>query len=113
MAKDSDDFIKAGSEPFRAFFDMQGEAMREMMGKFGMPGFGEVPALAADAGEYASVAREIQSMWFEFMAERSQSHDTGANPFDPARFEFDPTGDDDCFLLRKPRLPRPCCTRST
>ena len=34
MAKDESGFFTGGSEPFRAFFDMQGETMREMMGKF-------------------------------------------------------------------------------
>lgn len=77
-------------EPFRAFFDMQGEAMREMMGQF-LPGkilndLGQGGLAAGDTSEYAAVAREIQSMWFEFMAERSQDRNGGANPFDPAQW---------------------------
>ena len=86
MARDADDFLKLGGEPFRAFFDMQGEAMREMMGKFGLPGLEQAPSLTSDAGEFAAVAREIQSMWFEFMAERGQEIGKGSNPFDPAQW---------------------------
>ncbi|TNE52265.1 MAG: class I poly(R)-hydroxyalkanoic acid synthase [Sphingomonadales bacterium] len=77
-------------EPFRAFFDMQGEAMREMMGQFlpgkGLGDLGQSGFATGDASEYAAVAREIQSMWFEFMVERSQDQNGGANPFDPAQW---------------------------
>ena len=90
MASDGSDTRNSPDEPFRAFFDMQGEAMREMMGQFlagnaigdwsklGLPG--------PDAQEFADVAREIQAMWLEFMAERSQNAVAGANPFDPAQW---------------------------
>ena len=86
MANDPKDFLKGSGEPFRAFFDMQGEAMRAMMGKFGLPGMGQSNVLKDDAGEFAQVAREIQSMWFEFMADRTQGAGSGSNPFDPAQW---------------------------
>ena len=90
MAKDANDFMQGASEPFRAFFDMQGEAMREMMGQFTE---GKAPSVfpgaelgAADMAEFANVAREIQAMWFKFMAERTTGAQAGANPFDPAQW---------------------------
>lgn len=90
MAKDANDFFKGGSEPFRAFFDMQGEAMREMMGQLAPGKFGaRFPGAALDPGdmaEFANVAREIQAMWFKFMAERSQDNESNTNPFDPAQW---------------------------
>lgn len=86
MANDPKDFLKDSGEPFRAFFDMQGEAMSEMMGEFGMPGMENSAKLTGDAGEFAQVAREIQSMWFEFMADRTQGAGSGSNPFDPAQW---------------------------
>ena len=90
MAKDANDFFKGGSEPFRAFFDMQGEAMREMMGQLAPGKFGaRFPGAALDPGdmaEFANVAREIQAMWFKFMAERSQGNEANTNPFDPAQW---------------------------
>ena len=90
MAKDANDFFKGGSEPFRAFFDMQGEAMREMMGQLAPGKFGtKFPGAALDPGdmaEFANVAREIQAMWFKFMAERSQGNEANTNPFDPAQW---------------------------
>ncbi|TWJ09196.1 PHA/PHB synthase family protein [Altererythrobacter ishigakiensis] len=90
MAKDANDFFKGGSEPFRAFFDMQGEAMREMMGQLAPGKFGaRFPGAALDPGdmaEFANVAREIQAMWFKFMTERSQDNESNTNPFDPAQW---------------------------
>ncbi|MDX1703569.1 MAG: class I poly(R)-hydroxyalkanoic acid synthase [Altererythrobacter ishigakiensis] len=90
MAKDANDFFKGGSEPFRAFFDMQGEAMREMMGQLAPGKFGtKFPGATLDPGdmaEFANVAREIQAMWFKFMAERSQGNEANTNPFDPAQW---------------------------
>ncbi|MFZ9396081.1 MAG: PHA/PHB synthase family protein [Erythrobacter sp.] len=90
MASSGDNPTGQQDEPFRAFFDMQGEAMREMLGQFvpnsavgdwsklGLPG--------PDVQAFADVAREIQAMWFEFMAERTSSGAEGANPFDPAQW---------------------------
>ncbi|KUO51486.1 MAG: poly(R)-hydroxyalkanoic acid synthase [Sphingomonadales bacterium BRH_c3] len=93
MGDDANDKGGSQGEPFRAFFDMQGEAMRELMGNFmpagrdmALPGLGDDAALAADAREFAQAAREIQSMWFEFMAERTQGQPEGANPFDPTQW---------------------------
>ncbi|MBO6945166.1 class I poly(R)-hydroxyalkanoic acid synthase [Altererythrobacter sp.] len=90
MAKDANDFFKGGSEPFRAFFDMQGEAMREMMGQLAPGKFGtKFPGATLDPGdmaEFANVAREIQAMWFKFMTERSQGNEANTNPFDPAQW---------------------------
>ena len=90
MANDGSDQWGGTDEPFRAFFDMQGEAMREMMGQF-LPanapaGWPKSGLSASDMQEFAKVAREIQSMWFEFMAERGQGEGTAANPFDPAQW---------------------------
>ncbi|HSM52814.1 MAG TPA: class I poly(R)-hydroxyalkanoic acid synthase, partial [Erythrobacter sp.] len=90
MASDGSDQWGGSDEPFRAFFDMQGEAMREMMGQFipanTLADWSKAGIGTADAQEFAKVAREIQSMWFEFMAERTQDKGEGANPFDPAQW---------------------------
>ncbi len=90
MASDSSDQWGGLDEGFRAFFDMQGEAMREMMGQFlpatALADWSKAGIAASDAQEFAKVAREIQSMWFEFMTERTQSQCEGASLFDPAQW---------------------------
>lgn len=70
-------------DPFGAFFDMQGEAMREMFGQFAP----QAPAKAGqgDVGGWAKAAEQMQRMWDEFMAEKLGG-ETAANPLDPAQW---------------------------
>ena len=92
MADDINDLWSKQAEPFRAFFDMQGEAMREMFGQAGsaLPGLG-MPGAAGSMGtgdmaEWAKVAGELQSMWLEFVAERTQQSSGTGSPIDPAQW---------------------------
>ncbi len=95
MANDPNDFFGKQAEPFRAFFDMQGEAMREMFGQMvpnGMPGAvagGTLPGVAmspGDMADWAKVAGELQNMWLQFVQERAKEDAGGANPLDPAQW---------------------------
>lgn len=104
MADDPKDIWSEHTESFRAFFDMQGEAIHEMFGQ-GMPGasgFEEAisgmtkafspdamtPAMEGVSGmeEWANAAKEMQGMWLQFAS--SQAKDTAANadPLDPAQW---------------------------
>ncbi len=88
----------------RAFFDMQGEAMREMFGKAAQ---GSAPLMGANGGdavgnmlpgaispgdmaEWAKSSGELQKMWFEFVAGQTQKAakkaTDGANMLDPAQW---------------------------
>src|SRR3546814_6049614 len=68
----------AGQEPFQAFFDMQGEAMREMLGAW-LPGAKETPTAGesvsapAEMAEWARSASEIQSLWLDFLGEQARN----------------------------------------
>ncbi|MFN3509807.1 MAG: PHA/PHB synthase family protein [Tsuneonella troitsensis] len=74
------------TDPFAAFFDMQGEAMREMWGQ-SAPGLATTtPPVMKDWSEvsqWAETAGKLQSMWIEFMGEKAAS---GGTSFDPAQF---------------------------
>ncbi|WFL76123.1 class I poly(R)-hydroxyalkanoic acid synthase [Altererythrobacter arenosus] len=90
MANDTNEFWGKQAEPFRAFFDMQGEAMREMFGQMTPQGLsGAIPSATmapGDMAEWAKVAGELQRMWLEFVQERAQKDMAGANPMDPAQW---------------------------
>ena len=94
----------ATPEPLRAFFDMQGEAMRELFGQ-AMKGTGEaggegigagLKALlpeglgAGGLGEWAKASTELQQMWLEFMAHQAKKvakqSTAGKNLLDPAQW---------------------------
>jgi len=108
MADDKDFMAGAGAaaESLRGFFDMQGEAMRELFaGAFGGAGVGQAEgALSPDKlqalmpqgldmgelGEWASAATQLQQLWLDFAAyQASQAAEKaakGANPLDPAQW---------------------------
>ncbi len=99
MAKSDSSNFFAGNEPLQAFFDMQGEAMREMFAATrsdadplggdpadllaGIPNVGEM-------ADWAKAGAELQKMWLEFVAdqagETARSVSEGANPLDPAQW---------------------------
>ncbi len=79
------------AEPFRAFFDMQGEAMREMMRMVTPEGLASLPQGMAggqqfnpgDLGEWASAANQLQAMWLHFVKEKAQDAAGKSSAFDP------------------------------
>lgn len=104
MADDKDFMAGAGAaaESLRGFFDMQGEAMRELFaGALGGQGDGplspeKLQALmpqgldVGELGEWANAATQLQQLWLDFAAyQASQAAEKvakGANPMDPAQW---------------------------
>ena len=97
MANDPGDIWTKQAEPFRAFFDMQGEAMREMF-RQGSPE-GTIPSMPdmtkflgggamsqTDLTEWAKTASELQGLWLEFVQDRARKQAEGTNPLDPAQW---------------------------
>lgn len=100
MADDKDMMagMGAAAESLRGFFDMQGNAMRELFS--GALGGSATPeALAAlmpqgmdvgELGEWANASAQLQQLWLDFAAHQaSQAAEKaaqGANPIDPAQW---------------------------
>ncbi|MFN2101068.1 PHA/PHB synthase family protein [Altererythrobacter sp. MF3-039] len=78
MAAGSDD-TDIKDAPFAAFFDMQGEAMREMFGN-------AVPQDGLAGTDWGGVANKLQTMWFDFMRDQALTTPANTNPFDPAQW---------------------------
>ncbi len=82
------------AEPFRAFFDMQGEAMREMVRMVTPGGMADVTKSLSDADqfsggelkEWAQAANQLQNMWLEFVQEKARDTSGNSSPFDPAQW---------------------------
>ncbi|KWV91874.1 alpha/beta hydrolase [Erythrobacter sp. YT30] len=91
------------SEPFKAFFDMQGGAMREMLASAMSPSLGAGDSSAinlphalpeglslGDLGEWAKASAQLQKMWLEFVSHQaSQSASKAPNSsglLDPAQW---------------------------
>ena len=70
-------------DPFGAFFDMQGEAMREIFAKF-TPGF-DAEEGRPETSQWAETAALMQKMWADFMVEKTGG-DQATNPLDPAQW---------------------------
>lgn len=96
MAKNPGEEQSLAAEPFGAFFDMQGEAMREMFGQW-LPGDGEktgedmaaafsMGQTEADLAEWARTSQQLQQMWLDFVAEQAQAKMLATNPFDPSQW---------------------------
>ncbi|WP_120716336.1 PHA/PHB synthase family protein [Tsuneonella amylolytica] len=73
--------------PFAAFFDMQGEAVREMWGQVA-PSGATPPMITdwAEAGAWGETAQKLQAMWLEFIGEKAREGAGGLNALDPAQF---------------------------
>ncbi|WP_394729737.1 PHA/PHB synthase family protein [Altererythrobacter sp. GH1-8] len=91
MSKDPKDIWTEATGPMRAFFDMQGEALREIAG--GMAAstplaefFSGQSLSTQDAASWAATAQELKVIWLDFVREQSQKEAEGANPFDPMRW---------------------------
>ena len=97
MAQDTDLMATAG-EGLRGFFDMQGDAMREMLGAKGFDsllGAGMKGGMdPAELAEWASTATQLQQLWFDFAAHQTQAAAEkavkgsmgGSNMLDPAQW---------------------------
>ena len=93
MADDTNPMAAAGDN-LAAFFTMQGDAMRDLMGGKGieslMPqGLGT----GLDAGElteWAATSAELQKLWLDFASQQAQAAAAkamqGSNPLDPAQW---------------------------
>ncbi|PKP90008.1 MAG: class I poly(R)-hydroxyalkanoic acid synthase [Alphaproteobacteria bacterium HGW-Alphaproteobacteria-14] len=89
MADDKNPMGAAG-ENLKGFFDMQGNAMREMMSGTGIEALLPQGMNADDLGEWASASAQLQQLWLDFAAHQAQAAATkaaeGANPLDPAQW---------------------------
>ena len=72
-------------DPFAGFFDMQGEAMQEMLSQFAPLGSPVVKDLADLAG-WADTAQKLQAMWLEFVGEPAGEAETAGLALDPTQF---------------------------
>ena len=89
MAQDTD-LMAAAGEGLKSFFDMQGNAMREMMSGTGLD---SLPMKGMDAGElteWAATAAQLQQLWMDFATYQAQSAadkaTKGTNMLDPAQW---------------------------
>ncbi len=89
MAQDTD-LMAAAGEGLKSFFDMQGNAMREMMSGTGLD---SLPMKGMDAGElteWAATAAQLQQLWMDFATYQAQSAADkaakGTNMLDPAQW---------------------------
>ena len=81
----SDD-TSASSNPFAAFLDTQGEAMREMWSQF-VPAASPAPLKDwSEIGAWADTASKLQAMWVEFLAAKAGKEGDAAHALDPAQF---------------------------
>lgn len=92
MAQDND-LMAAAGESLKGFFDMQGEALRELLGGKGA----ESPAMPgldpSEMTEWAATAAQLQRLWLDFATHQSQAAaekaakgGAGANMLDPAQW---------------------------
>lgn len=75
------------ADPFAAFFDMQGEAMREMWGQI-VPNGAQAPVMQdwADVSGWGETAQKLQAMWLEFMGSKAMASPNAMPMLDPAQF---------------------------
>lgn len=89
MADDNNPMAGAG-ESLKGFFDMQGNAMREMMSGKGIESLLPQGIDAGELGEWASASAQLQQLWLDFATHQAQAAATkaakGANTLDPAQW---------------------------
>ncbi len=71
-------------DAFGTLFDMQGEAMREMFGAFGLPGM--AARSDAEGSPWTAVAAQLQKMWMEFLGEQFGADRAQTAMLDPAQW---------------------------
>jgi polyhydroxyalkanoate synthase len=102
MADNEPDNLIDATEPFRAFFDVQGKAMRDMFAQLAEQGGSPTAAAeqlqallpagigAGDLAEWGKASAQMQQMWLEFAAYQAQNTaakaTTGKNLLDPAQW---------------------------
>ncbi len=91
MSKDKSAMRGEHNDPFGAFFDMQGEAMRGLASQFGFPGTGESEQAAAkltpqELAEWTKSATQLQGMWLAFVQQKTSEAASKSNPLDPAQW---------------------------
>ncbi|MFY8047415.1 MAG: PHA/PHB synthase family protein [Erythrobacter sp.] len=98
MADENETGFGAGAEGLKGFFDMQGEAMRELFA--GALGGNLAPEQlktmmpqgvnVGELGEWASAATQLQQLWLDFAAyqasQAAEKATKGTNPLDPAQW---------------------------
>ncbi len=88
MADDNNPMAGAG-ESLKGFFNMQGNAMREMMSGKGIESLLPQGIDAGELGEWASASAQLQQLWLDFATHQAQAAATkaakGANTLDPAQ----------------------------
>ncbi len=89
MADDNNPMAAAG-ESLKGFFDMQGNAMRDMMSGAGIESLLPQGSDAGELGEWASASAQLQQMWVEFAAHQAaataEKAAKGGNMLDPAQW---------------------------
>ncbi|MET4132981.1 polyhydroxyalkanoate synthase [Porphyrobacter sp. MBR-155] len=89
MADDNNPMAGAG-ESLKGFFDMQGNAMREMMSGKGIESLLPQGIDAGELGEWASASAQLQQLWLDFATHQAQAAATkaakGTNALDPAQW---------------------------
>ncbi len=79
----ADDF--SSSNPLAGFFDMQGEAMRELWGQFA-PAAAPVTEDQGEVSGWSDTAQKMQAMWFDFVREKASAASSGSGALDPTQF---------------------------
>ena len=90
MAQDND-LMAAAGDGLKGFFDMQGEALREMLGAQGAQVLMTKGMDAGELTEWAATGAQLQQLWLDFAAHQAQAAAAkagqgGANPLDPAQW---------------------------
>ena len=89
MAQDTD-LMAAAGESLKSFFDMQGEAMRDMMSGKGSESLMANSIDASELAEWAATATQLQQLWLDFATHQAQAAAqkaaTGTNMLDPAQW---------------------------
>ncbi|MCX9146054.1 PHA/PHB synthase family protein [Erythrobacter sp. WG] len=91
MAQDGD-LMAAAGEGVKSFLDMQGDALREMMGGKGMETLLGQALEPGEIAEWTATAAQLQQLWLDFATHQAQSAaekasaGAGANLFDPAQW---------------------------
>ena len=78
------------ADPFAGFLDMQGEAVRELWGRFASSGEPAASAPAVkdwgDISAWTETGQKLQAMWLEFMGDKARQAAGGVPALDPAQF---------------------------
>ena len=89
MADDTNPMAAAGDN-LAAFFTMQGDAMRDLMGGKSIESLMPHGMDAGELGEWAATSAQLQKLWLDFASHQAQAAAAkamqGADPLDPAQW---------------------------